>query len=380
MVRTPNLKWLARAAGLLAMALLAGWFCLRKSPSANQTTPVPAPPAISVPSPAARQPDLDTPLLAAAKNLAGSADATRQKQWLALLRETLAAGSTNEVSAAIRRFLATGVDAPTGQGFKLGKNGFLTEAPTLRTWLMDYLAQIDPAAAAAAARLVLSTKDSPDEWALALRDLALGDPSPDGRALLDQKIGEMLQYAPWLQNPSTGFLEAFDVAVYLGDPRLLPTLSDLVRQPDNPDLAHAAFLAMDRLVINQPAPMLTSLAADPNSLRGFENTRADFFARADVRDPQQRQIVENYLLNPQISAAEKSAFTGIFPNANYMISDNLLTPNQTPDRAALIGRDAASLQALQQWLADPRFAALQPGLANAEQRLAGFVQQETAAH
>ena len=45
----------------------------------------------------------------------------------------------------------------------------------------------------------------------------------------------------------------------------------------------------------------------------------------------------NVLLNPQISAAEISAFAGIYPNANYMISDNLLTQAQTPGGAFFTG-------------------------------------------
>src|ERR1035438_5614721 len=125
---------------------------------------------------------------------------------------------------------------------------------------MDYLGQIDPVAAAEYARVILSSKDSPDEWAVALRNLAAGDPSADGRALLQQKTGEMLEYQPWQQNPSTGYLEAFDVAVYLGGTGLVPALTELVRKQDNPAVAHAAYLALDRLAINEPAALLGALA------------------------------------------------------------------------------------------------------------------------
>ena len=161
--------------------------------------------------------------------------------------------------------------------------------------------------------------DSPDEWAVALRNLASGDSSPDGRALLEQKTIAMLQYQPWQQNPSVGYLEAFDVAVYLGGTDLLPTLSDLVRQQD-PALSHASYLALDRLVINNPAAVLGALEAAPDLMQGREATRADYFARADVRDPQQRQVLETYLLNPSLSASELQTFAGIYPNANFMIS------------------------------------------------------------
>ena len=144
---------------------------------------------------------------------------------------------------------------------------------------------------------------------------------------------------------------------------------------DNPAVAHAAYLALDRLAISEPAALLGALEADPNLMQGREQTRADYFARADVRDPQQRQALENYLLDPQRSGAELAQFAGIFPNANYMISQNLLTPTPTPDHAALTSRDAASLQAVQQWLADPRFTNLQQPLLKVQQRLANFARQ-----
>ena len=224
----------------------------------------------------------------------------------------------------------------------------------------------------------MSSKDSPDEWAVALRNLARGDASDDARALLKTKTGELLQNQAWQQGPSVGYLEAFDTAVFLGGTDLLTPLTDLVREQDNQAVAHAAFLALDRMVINDPFAMLTALVADPGLMRGRENTRADYFARADVQDARQRQILESYLLNPQTSPAELGQFAGLFPNANFMISPNLLTSNPTPDHAALVACDLASLRAIGEWLADPRFTNLRPQLQLLQQRLKQFVQQEQA--
>ena len=78
------------------------------------------------------------------------------------------------------------------------------EAPTLRTFLLDYLGQVDPATAAAYARTVLGAMDSPDEWAVALRCLALGDSSPEARALMEMKTGELLRAQAWQKDPSVG--------------------------------------------------------------------------------------------------------------------------------------------------------------------------------
>jgi len=46
--------------------------------------------------------------------------------------------------------------------------------------------------------------------------------------------------------------------------------------------------------------------------------------RGDVRDTKQRALLETYLLDPRSSAQELQTFAGIFPNADYMISTNLL--------------------------------------------------------
>jgi len=381
-MRVKGFKWFAGGAGVLIAVTLAVWWWPRGTGpggaivvSSNAPAHSAALEANTPGAGSAATGELDARLRAAAADLANVSDAAKQKQALALLRQTLGSSPTSEASAAIRRFLDSRMDAPTRQGFKIGAQGFLTEAPSLRTFLLDYLGQIDPAAAAECARVILNSKDLPDEWAVALRNLATGDPSAGGRALLQQKAGELLQYGPWQQNPSTGYLEAFDVAVYLGGTGLVPALTELVRKQDNPAVAHAAYLALDRLAINEPVTLLGALAADPDLMQGREQTRANYFARADVRDPQQRQVLENYLLDPRTSPQELQQFAGLFPNANFMVSQNLLTPTPTPDRAALTGRDAASLQVVQDWLADARFAKLQPQLQRAGQRLEDFARQ-----
>ena len=213
---------------------------------------------------------------------------------------------------------------------------------------------------------------------MALRNQALGDTTAGARALLEQKTGELLRAQDWQQNPSTGYLEAFDAAVYVGGTNLVPSLTDLVRRQDNPAVAHAAFLALDRSVINNPVPLLSTLLAQPELMQGREQTRADYFARADVRDPNQRALVESNLLNPQITPPELQQFCGVFPNANYMISQNLLTTTPTPDAAGLAGRDAESLRVVQQWETYPRFAGARPQLERIGVRLAEFVRQENA--
>ena len=378
-------RFLIGVASILAVAALVAWLWHREAqPTPPQTVATSAmtnaisPPASSTTPTTASSPTIltNSNLRKIYGSLQIASDAAAARKELADLRAMLSAMPKNEAVAAIKQFLDSKSDASTHLGFKVARNGLLDDAPTLRTFMLDELAQLDPAAAADYAKIILASKDSPDEWAVALRNLARGDMSADGRVLLEQKTTEMLQYEPWQQNPSTGFLEAFDAAVYIGGTSLMPTLTDLVRQQDNPAVAHASFLALDRLVINNPTTTLTALLADPNSMQGRETTRADYFARADVRDPQQKQVLENYLLNPKTASAEIDAFAGIFPNANYMISPNLLTQPQTPDHSTLVNRDAESLLVVRSWITDPRFVQLLPSLQKLQARLADFVRQE----
>ena len=365
-------KWLVGLGAPLLAATLAWWW-FREAPANNRRTNAnstqPSPVKAEARNPLARL------LPSAADDLVAAQTRDDKRRILDRLRVALADGATNGLVTAIREFLDTRTDASTGQGFKIGANGSLLEAPTLRTFLLDQLARLDPPAAAAYARVILETSTSPDEWAIALRDLARGDMSPEARALLEAKTGELLQNESWQRDPSEGYLEAFDTAVALGSTNLLPPLSNLICKKDNQPVAHAAYLTLDRLVLQQPAQILAALLEHPEWMQGRDETRANFFARADVADAGQRSLVESYLLWASRSPAELEAFAGVYPNANFMISQNLLTGNMTPDGAALRQRDSAALAVVNQWLADPRFAAIRQPLTKIQQRLEDFARQ-----
>jgi len=131
-------------------------------------------------------------------------------------------------------------------------------------------------------------------------------------------------------------------------------------------------------VINEPATVLRALEANPDWMQGRELARANYFARADVLDPEQQQTLEKYLLNSHLGQAELNQFAGIYPNANYMVSANLLTPAPAPDRAALAARDAQALRVVETWLDDPRFTEMRSQLEKIRLRLAEFVRQASS--
>ena len=104
---------------------------------------------------------------------------------------------------------------------------------------------------------------------------------------------------------------------------------------------------------------------------------ANLFARADVRDPEQRLALERYMLEPGRSEQELAALAGVYPNANRMISNNLLTGKGSQSGESIIAHDRAALAIVGAWLNDPRFDTekLRPHVRAMYDRLANFVRQ-----
>jgi len=366
---------LAIGAGLAAVTFSL-WVLQRRSTQASQHSSLSQPAAEGrVDAPSGESAGVSLSFQAAIRRIRETSDPAVVRDRLNELRAYLERLSPEVASTTIGEFLDSGVDAATHLGFKIGPTGLLTESPTLRVVLLDYLAQVDAPGAAAYAKNILAAMDSPDEWAVALRNYALVYTSSEARSFMAQKAQAMLTHEPWVREPSTGFLEAFDVAVHVGGTNLVPVLADLVRLKDNQAVAHAAYLALDRMTISDAAATLSVLLANPALMEGREATRANFFARSDVGEPAQRGLVEAYLLNPALEAAELEKFAGLYPNANFMISHNLLTRIVTPDGTWLAARDAEALRVVRQWLEDPRFARIKPQVEAIQRRLNSFVPQ-----
>jgi hypothetical protein len=277
---------------------------------------------------------------------------------LAALRAAFAQADPKVAIAAIRQFLKTGGDSSTGQRFKVGDGGLLTEAPTLRTFLMDQLGglsqQAQTADAAEVARETLSSMSSADEWALAMRNVAWSD--PDGsKPYLAEKVREMLNYTPWQQNPTGGYLEAFDVAAYSGDGSLAGDLASLT-QTQSP-LKQAALVALERLSALAPAQMADYLNANPGVLSATPLLRADYMGNLDLSDPTQDAEAEAYLNRPDVTEAEKVKFLARLATPAGFVSDNLLTPASTATMT-IFQHQAMVNQAASGWLAAGTFPAL----------------------
>ena len=294
-----------------------------------------------------------------------------KKAALDALKEALRGADPKVAVAVIRQFLDGKEDAKTGLRFTVGENHELDDAPTMRAFMMDQLGDISLAAklgdAAEVARTTLESKDSPDEWALAMRNLALAD--PDGsRAYLAGKVKEMLGYAPWQGAPSGGYLEAFDVAAYAADPSVIQDVAPLLSSPTG-SLGRASRIALQRLSGIAPDQVASYLNANPSTLADYPLLRADYMGGLDLSQPGQLAQAEAYLARTDVTDAEKSKFIGREAMPASFVSTTLVTPESLPmmplpDRQVLINQVAS------QWLASGKYPTLQSALQNAVTRTA----------
>jgi hypothetical protein len=294
---------------------------------------------------------------------------------LAGLRRRLLALSPDEAVAAILDFLNGGEDASTGLGFTLVEGGRLDEAPTLRVALLDLLGQMDVKAGADYAKVILALPNSADEWAVALRNYSWTGDSARTDPYLRGKVSELVRNKQWASDPSPGYLEAFDMAVYTRNYGLLPDFDRNVNQTGMISLRMASFMAVDKLVVEDPEGAFRQLEDNRALFNGQPLVRGGLYARADVRDPVQRQSVEAYLLRTDLSPVEIDKFAALFPNVSQSVGDYLVTKNQIKKLPAMADLDEASLQVVQQWMKDPRFAGRREALAKISDKLGDYVSQ-----
>ena len=313
------------------------------------------------------------PLGAAFKRLQQKPDRTDTIQTLKELQAALKSMPRDEALKWIRSFLATGQDQNTGLPFEIAAGGTLATWPTFRTFLLDTLLAIDPESAAQISREILAKTTTADEWALALRNVGKVGKSPDANAYLIEKTEALIANPAWQASPSVGYLNAFDVLVHTHATASTPLLSSLIQQKDRRDLAHAGFLTLDRLVQRDTAAVLPLLAADHALLASRPEMVAQQFARADLRDPTQQEIVRTWLLDPARTATELRSFAAVYPNNNRFVSNNLLTTESPQSGADLATHDREVLEIVKNWSEDPAFQPIADHLRTMIARLNQFV-------
>jgi hypothetical protein len=289
---------------------------------------------------------------------------------LADLRETLLAAGNTKAGAAILEYLNSGQDCATGLPFCVGPNGDLSSAPTMRTFLLDLLATVDPQAAVDYAQVVFDARTSADEFAVCLRNVGKIDTSAEGRAYVGKRALELLSDATLAKHPTAGFVEAFDALVYAGDTGAFTLLSSYLNKDKGVVLNMPAFMAIDRMVIDDPVDSYKALLDDSTLLADRPQTRAGLFARADLADADQLAEVETYVLRLNADGTEAEYFFDLLPNLNFMLTDGLLTGRVQVSGDTVQERLAAAASAVDTWLADPRLSAYKSQLTKAREHIA----------
>ncbi len=261
---------------------------------------------------------------------------------LRLLREGIRQRPEDATAAAILDFLKTGEDAPTELPFIVGPDGMMETVPSLRTALLDLLPSLDPISALRLGRELMDKRTSPDEYALALRNLAWNDLDGDLRTELTGRFMDLLD-TPWMNQPAAGLLESFDIAVEVGGTGVFDKLVSLTRG-SNAALNQAAFISLDRMILRDPG--LLAAAADPAWMDFAPKQRASLLSRLDITHPEQLVLFSRYLASTH-AEGELDYFAKVFPNGNYLYGHRLVTTDDlTPTIDEVIAKDTAVLSEL----------------------------------
>jgi hypothetical protein len=286
--------------------------------------------------------------------LAAKTASDAKAAWMAARQELLSHPNGSQALSAILSALEGGADLQLESRFKVGANGELLEAPSLRVYLLDLLAQIDNKEAARYARLLLDQSASSDEWAIAMRNYAWGTDNASSDPFLRSKTQELISNQTWINNPTAGFLEAFDFVPYTGDPDLIAPLADLTHRDPQDPVRRAAFLALARFITDDSSAGLKAVArAEQQQL--FSPLRADTMARADFTKADDIEIVRQYLLNQAIDPQEYAIFANSFPHGGQFAGATIATSFKPLSIPELAKRDAQALKIFGAWLQDPVF-------------------------
>ena len=298
---------------------------------------------------------------------------------LADLREQLLSLPPDEAVSRILSFLRSELDVRTGLAFQVGRDGRLTGAASLRAMLLAWLFEIDPLAAAALARDALATEGTalePDTYTVHLRNYGLGsaDPPAQVRQFLQARLADLINYKPWMENPTRAVTAAFEVAVHTRATGFIQDFSRLMDKERPQILRTAAAVSIEHLVDAAPMESLRELLRQTDQADPLYRARAGYFARLDPSLEGAGRILDDYLSAPGVGEEEIRFFLESFPNLNRTFSYRLFS-SQNPDTFSTdhIDRFGSALRQVRQWQAEPSMSAFSPTLRELEARLSAHL-------
>jgi hypothetical protein len=335
---TIRLLWMIVAVALLAIILIR----TRSDPPEKGDAVTGEASTVSNRKPISRpkdRTDLGMSIGTAASALRDAESAEDSATILSKLAATLRAGDPEEVSSAVRAFFASGDDVSTGMPFVVAADGRLNSWPTLRAFLLEWLPSSDPEAALALSREVMDRMTSPEEYAIALRNLGWSDLDGDLATEFGERFDRMLRSDAWRAQPAPAFLEAMDAALLLPPSLGARRMAEITADPNTPPaLARSGFIALDRIVERNPAVLVDLDAA----LLGPDQ-RASLMARLDLANADQHKRFSTYLSSlPE--GEELDYFASLFPNGNHLQGNRLFsTPTKPPSIAERREKDLRAL-------------------------------------
>jgi hypothetical protein len=267
----------------------------------------------------------------------------------------------HEAEEAVLAELESGRDAQTGLAFIPGEDG-LDTAPTWRVYLLDLLGRINPTTAAQYARnAVFSSSDSSaDEWAVSMRSVLQSYPpraSDAARNEISGLLDRMLARDEWRAAPTAGMLEALDFVAHTTNPAAqIPVLAAWLDQSGGEAQATAVQIAIERTMATRGDEMLPTIAKQEAPSTNANALQASAMARADFRQPPQREAVVQFLRRQPARSEAAVIFFEAFPLHRFSVAPGLAGVPRVPDASDLRASDEAALAVIEAWSADPSLA------------------------
>ena len=299
------------------------------------------------PEEAAAEPDAELAALIrdAMREFQAGPEPDEAAEILKRLRASIRAAPEEVAAMTVMGFLRSGEDAVTGLPFVVGPDGMMETVPSLRLALLDLLPSLDPLAALDFSRAIMDRRTTPDEYALALRNMAWNDLDGDLHPELTDRFVELVK-SPWMEQPSAGVLEAFDIPVEVGGGALFGELLTVAREKDDA-AKRAAFISMDRMILRDPE-LLEAVVTGPGWMDFAPQQRASLLSRLDITRPAQRELLISYLSATKHAPGELEYYGKIFPNRNYLHGHRLVTADEaSPGIDEIAAADARVLAELE---------------------------------
>lgn len=288
--------------------------------------------------------------------IGGTLSREAKKRALEELVKSVNDGDPNAAANTLTAFLDEGCDAATGLGFRVGVGGVLEESPSVRVAALDLLGRTGSPESRRYADRIMDSTQLADEYAVALRNLAWS--GGDVTAARDRFTG-MLDRNDWIAAPSGGLMEAFDVAVATGGSRMVREVGAVVMGEEEISAAgdailnRPAFIALDRLMLRDPAAVIQTFKQDPDFLSWAPSQRASMDSRVDVRDPSQKSMLEDYLTKTTHANGEVECFANVYPNVNGFDGNRLVIDSDEIRNVTKI--DTTTRETSRAWQKDPKF-------------------------